>query len=1124
LEGTAGLRVLVTLVSVALIACIVLVAQLVAVDVKLSAVRVKADGGSVCVEREAGGFDEDCVRLTPHGIVDWELAFTKEKAEEILETWARPEVDLLQRVEESLELDRFLIAAYVVLLTALLLLVARKTEGGGRGWWLLVAVLPVLAGVLDVIENAFLIKQLPSGNVGTVAVEASHVLIAGVAASLKFLLITGSLCALGLAAVACVCFALGRPRVQTREQLAKVLEKEGEYIDSRRKHAKLPATCENRRPVGLAFSGGGIRSATLNLGALQALARMKVLPNFDYLSTVSGGGYIGSALSSLLSINRSRMSDSRKGSSDQYRFGASDSPLFSTEAHSFPFEQQPGPEESDESSGESDFGLDAEVQLEHLHASGEFLVQQRRLFSLEFLRTVGSVAFGFLYHLVLFGLLFVSIASVYLWVIYMMVGQKAMRCDPMPYVFDSGGVFVAAPVERVQARGVCFEAEAAASTELATSYLGYAKEALGAGVEGPGWHPFLVAVAIGAIVTLLTIVLGSRLIPSLRSTLFERRGRSDSEIQQQVEVVGLVAIMLTAAIGIIWWYVRVDPHRLLNISLALMSYLGGGLVLFARHVWVAARRHYGHIDRSRLAARQGAFGYLTVASFIFVLFILPFLVFFDTIAAQLAATPIRSMVAWVLSLLGARAIAGGGEQSGTAEKRGGFLGRVFRLAPALRKVFMGTVFAVALVGGFLLICAWIWTHEPSWLKEDGFLTNWLGIDSPFGVRLGIALIALGLCCLFGLPNFNKLALHYSYRDRLAEAYLQTMKQGSKEPRTLEIVRDSEALTLDDLHGNADTEAATSAPYHLIVACLNLSAERDRRRRARKTDQFIFSKHYCGSEITGFVPTPGYRGGKTELAEAMTISGAAASPAMGRRTFFAQSAAMTLLNVRLGQWLENPGYLGGCRTDRREKRVFWPWYLLKEALGSTDANSRLVYLSDGGHTGDNLGICPLLRRRCRLIVAIDAEFDPQITCGSLIEALRQVRIDNVAKVEIDLDVLRPDSNTRLSDRHVAVGRITYPGTPTKQEETGWLVVLKSSLTGDESELVCDYRRQYPVFPHQSTGDQFFDEAQFEAYRELGEHMVESSLGGDLLELVRDSICDADWQARFEALVPGAPSAS
>ena len=45
--------------------------------------------------------------------------------------------------------------------------------------------------------------------------------------------------------------------------------------------------------VGLAFSGGGIRSATFNLGVLKALHELQLLTHVDYLSTVSGGGYVG---------------------------------------------------------------------------------------------------------------------------------------------------------------------------------------------------------------------------------------------------------------------------------------------------------------------------------------------------------------------------------------------------------------------------------------------------------------------------------------------------------------------------------------------------------------------------------------------------------------------------------------------------------------------------------------------------------------------------------------------------------------------------------------------------------------------------------------------------------------
>jgi hypothetical protein len=45
--------------------------------------------------------------------------------------------------------------------------------------------------------------------------------------------------------------------------------------------------------AALAFSGGGIRSAVFNLGFLQGLANRKAVHGFDYLSTVSGGGYVG---------------------------------------------------------------------------------------------------------------------------------------------------------------------------------------------------------------------------------------------------------------------------------------------------------------------------------------------------------------------------------------------------------------------------------------------------------------------------------------------------------------------------------------------------------------------------------------------------------------------------------------------------------------------------------------------------------------------------------------------------------------------------------------------------------------------------------------------------------------
>jgi hypothetical protein len=56
--------------------------------------------------------------------------------------------------------------------------------------------------------------------------------------------------------------------------------------------------------AGLALSGGGIRSASFCLGALQALDKAGVLKNIDYLSTVSGGGYIGTSLSAAMTHSK----------------------------------------------------------------------------------------------------------------------------------------------------------------------------------------------------------------------------------------------------------------------------------------------------------------------------------------------------------------------------------------------------------------------------------------------------------------------------------------------------------------------------------------------------------------------------------------------------------------------------------------------------------------------------------------------------------------------------------------------------------------------------------------------------------------------------------------------------
>lgn len=73
--------------------------------------------------------------------------------------------------------------------------------------------------------------------------------------------------------------------------------REDEYIRSRRRTARVEQPLDREHPpIGLAFSGGGIRSATFHLGVLQELQRRRQLKEADYLSCVSGGAYIGAWL------------------------------------------------------------------------------------------------------------------------------------------------------------------------------------------------------------------------------------------------------------------------------------------------------------------------------------------------------------------------------------------------------------------------------------------------------------------------------------------------------------------------------------------------------------------------------------------------------------------------------------------------------------------------------------------------------------------------------------------------------------------------------------------------------------------------------------------------------------
>jgi len=324
-------------------------------------------------------------------------------------------------------------------------------------------------------------------------------------------------------------------------------------------------------------------------------------------------------------------------------------------------------------------------------------------------------------------------------------------------------------------------------------------------------------------------------------------------------------------------------------------------------------------------------------------------------------------------------------------------------------------------------------------------------------------IVTGVMLMIGsLPNLNTISLHYYYRDRLSNTYLiRRRKNGEIEP--------NQSLLLKDIH------QCHNGPYHLINTTLNIPDSINPSIVDRGADFFIFSKLYCGAESTGYKYTASYDSGKTKLATAMAISGAAVSPERGGYTNPLMAFIMTLLNFRLNLWMPNPKPLQLPKL----KLIFWPFYLFRELFYKGTENDTLLNLSDGGHH-ENLGVYPLLKRRCRVIIASDAGADPRFQMEDFANLQRKARIDLGIDIQINLAPLHPYPENGYSDAHFVKGTISYP-----DGEEGKLFYIKTSLTGFEPEDLLAYQRKNNSFPHETTADQFFYEDQFESYRKLGE---------------------------------------
>jgi hypothetical protein len=429
-------------------------------------------------------------------------------------------------------------------------------------------------------------------------------------------------------------------------------------------------------------------------------------------------------------------------------------------------------------------------------------------------------------------------------------------------------------------------------------------------------------------------------------------------------------------------------------------------------------------------------------------------------------------------------------------------------------------------------------HAPQWITRlaQHLFQDWWR-SAPIAWLYLATFLVLLLASLMLTPNAN--SLHRLYRDRLSKAFLFDPMTIEGEPTGSSVKPHiSTSMTIPAANEMMEYEnfelapidrfklskiSCAYAPYHLINSALNIQGSKYANRRGRNADFFIFSPKFIGSRATQYAPTKEFEDQEHELdlATAMAISGAAASANMGSNSIKALTPTLAILNVRLGYWLTNPRRLA---SNRKRLSIFKStldqFYFLQELLGLMREDSDTIYLTDGGHI-ENLGIYELLRRRCRLIIAVDAEADPNMSFGSLVKLQRYARID--LGVLIDLPWAAVRDRTRAASEviaktggvspdsaphgpHCAVGEIIYP-----EDRRGILLYIKSSITGDENDYIVDYKRRFPSYPHETTADQLFSEEQLEAYRALGFHAVNEVFAGTDQVGMRPK--SARWQAAF-----------
>jgi len=390
----------------------------------------------------------------------------------------------------------------------------------------------------------------------------------------------------------------------------------------------------------------------------------------------------------------------------------------------------------------------------------------------------------------------------------------------------------------------------------------------------------------------------------------------------------------------------------------------------------------------------------------------------------------------------------------------------------------------------------------AWLGRVISLHVGQGVSQSWTLPLSFLATSAGLLAIGFIAgcfvNVNRFSLHAMYRNRLVRAYLGASNIDRRPNPITGFDEEDGRLCLADLTPPSDQPAKL---FPILNVTLNLLGGERLAWQERRAESFSMTPLYCGNFYEGYRKTKTYggRNGGVSLATAMAISGAAANPNMGYVSSPALTFLMALLNARLGVWLPNTNESGGRKVDHAGPRHA-TIHLLREMFGLTTRYSAYVNLSDGGHF-DNLGLYEVVLRRCRFVIVSDAGCDPEHGFGDLGNAIAKIRIDFGIPIEFEheIEIRARDNYDRQTTvaLYCAIGKIRYSVPDGVGASDGTLVYLKPTLAGQPKTTipydVQAYSHESPKFPHESTADQWFSERQFESYRALGVHLLETILG-------------------------------